>query len=117
MKNAGFSVRLGFAARGVRTVFRREKSFRTQTYLAAAAAMATAALRRGMVWAALVLVSTGLVLALEMVNAALEYALDRLHSDLHPEIGLAKDAAAGAVLVASATALGIGLAMIACVFL
>jgi undecaprenol kinase len=41
------------------------------------------------------------VLALELVNAALEYVIDRLHPEIHPEIRFAKDAAAGAVLIAS----------------
>ena len=54
----------------------------------------------------------GLVLALELVNAALEYAIDRLHPELHDEIKHAKDAAAGAVLLASFFGALVGLAMV-----
>jgi diacylglycerol kinase len=42
-----------------------------------------------------------IVLSLEAFNTALEKALDRLHPENHPSIGIAKDLAAGAVLIAS----------------
>jgi undecaprenol kinase len=108
MKNRRFAARLGFALAGIRLVFRREKSFRAQSGLALAAAGALLALRPGLVWSALVLLSAALVLALELVNSALEYALDRIHPAFAREIGAAKDAAAGAVLLAALAALGVG---------
>jgi undecaprenol kinase len=112
MKNRRFAVRLGFAFAGLRLVFVREKSFRTQCALAAAAALAVAVLRPGLAWAALVALSAALVLALELVNSGLEYLLDRLHPSEAPEIGAAKDAAAAAVLVASLAALAVGALML-----
>lgn len=108
MKNRRFAVRLGFAWAGMRLVFRREKSFRSQCGLALAAVAALLVLRPGLVWTALVLLSAVLVLALELVNSALEYALDRLHPAFAREIGAAKDAAAGAVLLAALAALLVG---------
>src|SRR5687767_1144094 len=101
MKGRPFRARLGFASAGIGIVWRRERSFRTQAVLGIAAIAFTAALRPGWIGLAVILLSTGLVLALEMVNAALEYAIDRLHPEIASEIGFAKDAAAGAVLVAS----------------
>jgi diacylglycerol kinase (ATP) len=75
----------------------------------------TAGLRPAPIWWALLAVSIGFVLALECVNGALEYALDRLHPGHHPEIGRAKDAAAGAVLIASLAAPCVGgLMLLAC---
>lgn len=41
-----------------------------------------------------------LVLITELQNTALENALDKLHPELHKAIGLSKDMAAGAVLLA-----------------
>lgn len=117
MKNRPFRVRLGFALAGMRIVWRREKSFRTQCVLAIAAAAVTAALRPGLVWAALMTVCVALVLLLEMVNAAIEYLIDRLHPDRHDEIMYAKDAAAGAVLLASFASLAIGGLMVLSVLL
>lgn len=45
------------------------------------------------------------VLITELQNSSYEAALDRLHPDLHEEIGKSKDMAAGAVLLAGLFAL------------
>jgi diacylglycerol kinase (ATP) len=111
-KNRPFVTRLSFAIAGIRTVARREESFRTQARLGTGAVAALAALRPGLAWTALVLLSIGLVLALEAVNGALEYLADRVHPDWAKEIGHAKDAAAGAVLIASLAAAAVGLLMV-----
>jgi undecaprenol kinase len=50
----------------------------------------------------------GLVLALELVNTAVERLASRVTSEIEPEIRLLKDAAAAAVLVACGAALIIG---------
>lgn len=113
LKNRRFAARLGFAFAGLRLVLRREKSFRAQAVLAAAAALAVLVLRPGLLWAALIFLSAALVLALELVNSAIEYLLDRLHPAHAREIGAAKDAAAAAVLVASLAALLVGALMLA----
>jgi diacylglycerol kinase (ATP) len=111
-KSRPFRQRLGFAAAGIRAVLLRERSFRSQAWLAAATLSAAALLRPPLIWWALLALSIGLVLALECVNAALEYALDRLHPETHPEIGRARDAAAGAVLIASLAAFAVGALML-----
>jgi diacylglycerol kinase (ATP) len=58
------------------------------------------------------ILSAGLVLALEQVNAAIEYLCDHLHPGYAAEIGAAKDAAAGAVLVASPASLGVAATLV-----
>ena len=65
-----------------------------------------------MVWCALVTISIALVLALEALNGALEYLMDRVHPDYSEEIGFAKDAAAGAVLIASIGSACVGAMML-----
>ena len=115
MKNRRFADRLGVAFAGLRLVFRREKSFRTQSALAAGAALVLVVLRPGPGWAALVALSAALVLALELANSALEYLVDHIHPAHAREIGAAKDAAAGAVLVASLAALIVGGLMVTAV--
>ena len=112
MKSRSFRERIGFALAGIRIAWRREKSFRTQSGFAVAAIAAVALLRPGPVWAAIVVLTIGLVLLLELVNAALEYLADRVHPELHEEIKFAKDAAAGAVLLASIAALCVGALMV-----
>jgi diacylglycerol kinase (ATP) len=108
MKNRRFAERLGFAVAGLRLVFAREKSFRSQCALAAAALLAALAVRPGPLWWALLALAIALVLAFELANSALEYLLDHLHPDRAREIGAAKDAAAAAVLVASLAAAAVG---------
>lgn len=113
MKNGRFAARLAFALAGLRLVFSREKSFRAQVLLAGAAALALLVLRPGLLWTALVVLAAAFVLALELVNSALEYLLDRLHPAQSREIGAAKDAAAAAVLLASLAAAAIAALMAA----
>ena len=60
---------------------------------------------------ALVALTCGALLAIELVNSAIEQTLDALHPDYHPGIGKAKDRSAGAVLVLAVTAVLIWLAL------
>lgn len=55
-----------------------------------------------------VLFCIALVLSLEMVNTALEKLADQTHPERHPQIGLVKDVAAGAVLWASLISVLVG---------
>jgi undecaprenol kinase len=113
MKNQSFLQRLAHAIGGIHTAFRTENSFRTQLWLAVTAAVVLAVLRPPAVWVALCIVSAGAVLAAELMNTALEHLADRLHPEQHPAIRAAKDCAAAAVLVASMTAVVIGLLTVA----
>ena len=97
---------------GLKVVAKRERSFRAQLLLAAIALAALAILRPGALWAAVVTLAISVVLALEAVNASLEYLIDLLHPQFAEEIRHAKDAAAGAVLIASAGAAAVGLLMV-----
>ena len=69
-------------------------------------------LRPEPVWWALVAVTIALVMALELLNAAIEGVIDLLHPGLHPEIKVIKDMVAGAVLLMSFAALAVALAMV-----
>ena len=59
-------------------------------------------------WATLAL-TTGFVIAAEMLNTAIEAAMDHTTTDFHPQVKVVKDVAAGAVLVAAITAVLVGL--------
>ena len=112
MKNRAFRHRLGFALAGLVTGWRRERSLRTHCGFALLAFAALLVLRPEPVWWALVAISAALVLALELLNAAIEGVIDLLHPALNPEIKAIKDMVAGAVLLMSLAALAVALAMV-----
>ena len=60
-----------------------------------------------MEWIAVIFASA-LVISLEMINSALERALDRIHPEKNELIGLAKDISAGAVLLSALAAFAVG---------
>jgi undecaprenol kinase len=117
MKNKPFRDRLSFALNGLQEAWRRERSLRTQTYIGAIAVVVTVALHPGLLWGGLVALSIALVLGLELANTAIEYLIDHLHPDIAPEIKLAKDVIAGAVLVACLGALCVGVLMVLAVLM
>ena len=53
--------------------------------------------------------ATGMVLAVEGLNTAVEKTTDFIHPGFHKTIGFIKDIAAGAVFFAALTAIAIGL--------
>lgn len=117
MKGQPFPTRVRYAAAGLVEAWRGEASFRVQAVLASLALIVTALLRPGPVWAALITLAIAWVLALEIVNSALEAVIDHLHPDAADPIRRAKDMAAGAVLAASAGAAVTGMLMVASVVL
>jgi undecaprenol kinase len=112
MKGQHFLKRLTFALRGIGFAFRRERSLRFH-FLAGFSVLAVLLLTQASaLWWAIGAVTIGMVIAAELFNAALETLADHLHPQRHPEIGAAKDIAAGAVLIASIAALGVALAFL-----
>lgn len=112
MKNRSLLARIGFAVAGWRAAWGRERSFRTQVWFAGFALLALLMLRPSPIWWALVVLTCALVLALELINSALEGLIDLLHPEIHPEIKVIKDMLAGAVLAISCAALVVGLALV-----
>jgi diacylglycerol kinase (ATP) len=112
MKNRPFHERLGFALAGLKAGWQRERSFRTHVLFALLAAVALVILQPPPLWWALIAVVIALVMALELVNSAMETIIDLLHPDRHPEIKVVKDMVAGAVLTISIAALVVALALV-----
>ncbi len=103
-KNLNFITRLGFALNGIRKAWKIEKSFRLQCVAALVLFLFCVVTRPPLIWCAAFTAMAALVLALELVNSAVESLLDRLHPERNELIGIAKDCLAGAVLVASMAA-------------
>lgn len=112
MKGQGFKKRMGFALQGLRLALNREKSLRAHLTVAAAVLLALLFMRPAALWWAILALAIGFVLVAELLNSALETLIDHLHPEAHPEIGAAKDMAAGAVLVASVIAVVVGAAFL-----
>ena len=116
MKGLEFGRRARFALNGLKLAVSRERSIRTHLLAAAAVLLLLLVTRPAPLWWALLGLAVGLVLVAELLNSALEALVDHLHPAHHPEIGAAKDIAAGAVLVASAIAVIVGLAFLVDMF-
>lgn len=116
MKNRPFRHRLRFAFAGIYAAWLGESSFRVQTFFAVVVVAALAWLRPAPLWWAIILTVTGLVLAAELLNTALERIVDHLHPEQHPMMKTAKDCAAGAVLLAVLTAVAVSLAFLVAIW-
>ena len=99
----------GFARAGIAHAYRTQPNFRIEVWAGALACAVALALRAPLAPVAL---ACALVLGLELVNTALEAVVDLASPELHPLAKVAKDAAAGAVLVASGGALLVALAVL-----
>jgi diacylglycerol kinase (ATP) len=96
----------GHAWAGLRHTARSQPNFAIELVLGAVALMVAVWLRAGLVP---VLLCCGLVLSLEVLNTAIEALTDLVSPEWHPQAKVAKDAAAGAVLLASLASVGVGL--------
>ena len=101
----------GYAFQGLRY------AWLTQRHLRVHAALALLATGAGLVlgispgeWAALLAV-IALVGALEMLNTVVEVVVDMITTRVHPQAKVAKDLAAGAVLLAAMGAVAVGAAI------
>ena len=96
--------RLHDGLRGLAQAWRRERSLHTLVVVSAVAVVVLVVVGPPAPWLLAVLVLLALALAAELVNAALEALLDRLHPSFDPEIGAAKDMSSAAVLVINVAA-------------
>ncbi len=116
MKNSPLRKRFGYAWAGFRAAWVGERSLRTHTAAAVVVVLVMAWLRPGLIWWALVGGMIALVLAMELLNTAIENLADHLHPDEHPRIKLVKDCAAAAVLLLSVGAVWVGMLMLLAVY-
>ncbi|MEN9203628.1 MAG: diacylglycerol kinase family protein [Thermostichus sp. DG_1_6_bins_120] len=95
-----------YAGKGLVYAVRTQRNFRIHIAVAVVAFGLGFGLRLSAVEMALISLATGLVMALELVNTALEAVVDlTLGSEYHLLAAIAKDCAAGAVLIAAGVAL------------
>jgi diacylglycerol kinase (ATP) len=97
-----------YAFEGIIHVLRTQRNLRIHFAIAIAVIAAAAALGVGRIELMALLLAIAFVLVAEMVNSAIEGAIDVSTTSFDPNAKLAKDVAAGAVLIASVTALAVG---------
>ncbi len=100
-----------FAGQGVWHAVRHQRNMRVHLAAAGAAVVAGLVLKISAVGWACVLLAIGLVLTTEMLNTVVESLVDLYTDEYHPLAKIAKDTAAGAVLISSLAALAVGLAV------
>ncbi len=84
---------------GLRAAFRNEDAFRQEVLLAAALIPIALWLDIGGAAKAMMIASVLLVLIVELLNSAIETAVDRISLDRHPLSGRAKDIGSAAVFL------------------
>ena len=97
-----------YAIHGVRVVFASEQSFRLQCLVAAAVMVLAVALQVNRLEFVLLVLLSGAVLTLELVNSVFERIVDGFKPRLNPMVADIKDIMAAAVLIASAVAAVVG---------
>jgi diacylglycerol kinase (ATP) len=97
-----------YAFEGIIHVLRTQRNLRIHFAIAIVVIAAAAALGVGRFELIALLLAIAFVLVAEMVNSAIEGAIDVSTTSFDPNAKLAKDVAAGAVLIASVTALAVG---------
>lgn len=117
MKNQPFSVRVGFALRGIVHAFRVESGFRIHSLATCVVLAVLCITRPPAAWWAIAAITVSAVMAAELFNTAIEHLADHLHPQRHPAVGIVKDCAAGAVLVVSIAALCVAAAFVVDVLL
>jgi diacylglycerol kinase len=97
-----------YALSGILRGIVEERNLRIH-FVAGAVVLITAGIQGLSAIAISILVLTiGFVIAMELVNTAIERTVDLVTLERHPLAGAAKDLAAGAVLVSAITAAGVG---------
>jgi diacylglycerol kinase (ATP) len=102
----------GIALQGLRAAWRHEDAFRQEVLIAAIAIPAALLLPASSIGKTLMISSTLLVLIVELLNSALETAVDHTSLEQHPLAKRAKDIASAAVFLSIVNALVVwGLAL------
>ena len=97
-----------YAIAGIIYCVRKERNMKI--HIAAALLVLGAAWNWGLsrIELAVLLVTIAAVMAVEIINTAIEALVDKVSPEFHPLAKAAKDAAAGAVLVQALAAVGVG---------
>ena len=101
--------KFSFAWDGFKAAFRSEQSVRIELVVSVAVVLAGGFLGLTQLEWLFVVIAIGVVISLELLNAAIEKMLDLLHPAKHDNVKFIKDVSAAAVLISSLAAVIVGL--------
>ena len=104
----GLTASFGYAFEGLAAAWRTQRNVRIHAAVAVAVVMAGVALRFPPVAWAVVALTIAFVVAVELLNTAIEAVVDLVSPEDHPLAKRAKDVAAAAVLIATFGAIAVG---------
>ncbi len=99
----------GYAFQGIGHSLKTQANLRIHVAITLAVIVAGLWLQLSPIEWAILVVTIMIVLSAELFNTAIEAAIDRVGSEPHPHSKIAKDAAAGAVLISAIGAVIVGL--------
>lgn len=99
----------GYAFEGIFTGIKKERNMKIHCLAMLCVVAAGFSLRISTLEWCICLILFGLILSLELVNTAVEAVVDLVTEERKPLAKLAKDTAAGAVLIAAIMAAGVGM--------
>lgn len=108
-KTSSFWRSFGQAYRGILYSWKTQRHLQVHTFAASCVLAAAWWSRLSRVEWVLLLFAIGSVIAAEVMNTAVEIVVDLVQPNFHPLAGMAKDVAAGAVLVTAIQAVIIGI--------
>lgn len=108
MKSKNLIESFSFAIQGFMQAFHRERNVKIHCTIAILILFLGIFLQVPRVELLLLFITITLVIVAEFLNTAIEAVLDLLHPEFHPKARLAKNVAAGAVLVSALNALVVG---------
>lgn len=109
-KAPGFAGTMRNSFKGIRLALKSERNIRIHFVIALLVISLGIILKFTPVEFTLILIAIALVIIAEMVNSAIEFSLDAIfHNRYSKLVGMAKDIAAGAVMIATFISIAIGI--------
>jgi diacylglycerol kinase len=109
-KKPGYISTFKNAFKGIRLALKSERNTRIHFFVASIVLIAGAFLRFTPVEFCFLILAIAIVIIAEMVNSAIEFSLDSIfHNRYSKMVGMAKDIAAGAVMIATFSSVAIGI--------
>ncbi len=108
-KSSGYLKSIEYANKGLRIAIKSQRNFRCHIVIAVLVLLAATFLNFDRIEMCIVIFAIGFVMAAELFNSVIEFALDALYRNKkNTLVGMAKDMSAGAVLIATFTSVIIG---------